>query len=182
MEYLIKKDWHYATPLELIKKACKIRYTKERSMSAVVNFNTDCIYEIGIDQSDINKLFGFSLGMHHTNSIRVGWRYYKGAMELCAYIYENGVRQKERVLWECDFFKDYKIDIKLKVVDNSYMVEFYVNDEFRYGKTLATKVKRRISYPLSLYFGGNRKCPHNMHIELKSSDSSKKLKISWFSR
>lgn len=167
MRYLIHRGWHYAMPLQLFKKACNVRYTNERSMSAIVNFNIDCIYEIGIDQSDINKLFGFSMGMHHTNSIRVGWRYYKGAMELCSYIYENGVRQKERALCECDFFKDYKVDIKLKVVDNSYMVDFYVNDEFRYGKTLATKVKRYISYPLSLYFGGNCVAPHDMNINYK---------------
>lgn len=166
MRYLINKDWHYAMPLQLIKKLLGIRYTAKRAMSANVRFNSDCQYKIGKDQSDINKLFGFSLGMHHKNSIRVGWRWLNGNLELCSYIYENGVRLKEMVLCKCDFVRDYKIDVHLIVVDGNYRVYFYVNEIMKHRQQLATKVKKYVSYPISLYFGGNCTAPHDMNIDM----------------
>ena len=59
MRYLVKRGWYYAIPLQLIKKLRGIRCTNKRAMSAVVRFHSNCQYEIGKDQSDINKLFGF---------------------------------------------------------------------------------------------------------------------------
>lgn len=164
---IIKKGTHYARPLQLIKKLLGIRYTNKRAMSAVVRFHSDCQYEIGKDQSDINKLFGFSLGMHHKNSIRVGWRWLNGNLELCSYIYENGVRLKEQVLCKCDFNTDYRIYVYLYIEEGKYCVYYYVNSELKHSQQLATKVKKYVSYPLSLYFGGNCKAPHDMIIDYK---------------
>lgn len=163
---IIHRRTHYARPLQLIKKLLGIRHTTKRAMSAVVRFNSNCQYGVGKDQSDINKLFGFSLGMHHKNSIRVGWRWLNGNLELCSYIYENGVRLKEKVLCNCDFVREYKIDVHLVVVDGMYRVYFYVNGIMKHRQHLATKVKKYVSYPLSLYFGGNCTAPHDMTIDM----------------
>lgn len=163
---IIRKGTHYARPLQLIKKLLGIRYTAKRAMSTVVRFHSNCQYEIGKDQSDINKLLGFSLGMHHKNSIRVGWRWFCGELQLCSYIYENGVRLKEKVLCKCDFNTYYKIDVHLIVVDGMYRVYIYVNETMKHCQQLATKVKKYVSYPLSLYFGGNCTAPHDMTIDM----------------
>lgn len=41
--------------------------------------------------NDWNKLFGFSYGMHHTNSLRLAWRALpSGIIKIASYIYENG--------------------------------------------------------------------------------------------
>ena len=76
---IIKKNTHYARPLQLLKKLLCIRICKSRKMSCEVVFTESCRYNVGKDQSDINKLFGFSIGMHHKNSVRVGWRYVPSA-------------------------------------------------------------------------------------------------------
>lgn len=164
---VIKKGTHYARPLQLFKKLLGIRFCREREMTCVVRFDKSCKYKIYQDQSDINKLFGFSLGMHHKNSIRVGWRWLNGNLELCSYIYENGVRLKEKVLCNCDFVREYKIDVHLVVVDGMYRVYIYVNGTMKHRQHLATKVKKYVSYPLSLYFGGNCTAPHDMNIDYK---------------
>lgn len=163
---IIKKGTHYARPLQLIKKLLGIRCTAKRAMSAVVRFHSNCQYEIGKDQSDINKLLGFSLGMHHKNSIRVGWRWFCGELQLCSYIYENGVRLKEKVLCNCDFNTDYRIYVYLYIKDGKYCLYYHVNSELKHSQQLATKVKKYVSYPLSLYFGGNCKAPHDMTIDM----------------
>lgn len=166
MRYIIHKGWHYSMPLQLIKKLLGIRYTTKRAMSAVVRFNSNCQYEIGKDQSDINKLFGFSLGMHHKNSIRVGWRWFCGELQLCSYIYENGVRLKEKVFYRCEFGYVYNVMVKLQIVDNEYFACFFVDGVPMYSHKIATKVKKYVSYPLSLYFGGNCKATHDMIIDM----------------
>ena len=79
MRYLVKRGWYYAIPLQLLKKLLGIRICESRKMSCEVSFTESCRYNVGKDQSDINKLFGFSVGMHHKNSVRVGWRYVPSA-------------------------------------------------------------------------------------------------------
>ena len=54
-----------------------------------VKFYPSCRYNIGEDQSDINKLFGLSFGFHHNQSERIGWRYDRitDKIELLLYTY-----------------------------------------------------------------------------------------------
>lgn len=44
------------------------------------------------DVADINKLFGFSRGHHHKNSVRVGWYCIDDEMYLMSYRYNDGRR------------------------------------------------------------------------------------------
>ena len=57
---IIKKNTHYARPLQPLKKLLGIRICKSRKMSCEVVFTDSCRYNVGKDQSDIYKLFGFS--------------------------------------------------------------------------------------------------------------------------
>ena len=165
---IIKEGTHYARPLQLIKKLLGIRYTAKRAMSAVVRFHSDCHYEIGKDQSDINKLFGFSLGHHHDNSFRVGWRWtWNNKIELVSYIYMNGIRLRERHICYCDFCEYYNIGLEIDVEDGTYKVTYTIDGREAFVPIYhSAKVKRYISYPLSLYFGGNCTAPHDMIIDM----------------
>ncbi|MCQ2608766.1 MAG: hypothetical protein MJ197_08785 [Bacteroidales bacterium] len=162
MNYLIKKGHHYATPLELVKKFLGIRCAVNRVVPATVVFSPNCRYDVGCDQSDINKLYGFSIGCrHHKNSARIGWRYVpkEDKIELVTYCYRNGVRLAEKHLQWCDFGLEYKTHIVSHDNRVVFLSKNNVIDE-------QMEVKG-ISYPLSLYFGGNCKAPNNMNVTLK---------------
>jgi hypothetical protein len=72
---------------------------KRSSMKRMVSFDDNCLAlpnRIDCDK-DINKLFGWSYGNIHNNSIRVGWRSSGTAIEVFAYIYENGRRRSRKI-------------------------------------------------------------------------------------
>jgi len=161
---IIEKGTHYACPLQLVKKLLGIRICKSRKMSCEVSFTESCRYDVGRDQSDINKLFGFSLGMHHKNSVRVGWRYVPNvdAIEIVTYIYRQGERLKEHHVDWVGFGKCVKYTIELRK-DGS--VHFYAGERWCACDMMGTQGKIFLSYPLSLYFGGNCTAPHDMLID-----------------
>lgn len=165
---IIKQGTHYARPLQLLKKLFGIRFCKKRVMTCTVEFNNSAVYFIGKDQSDINKLFGFSLGYHHTNSLRVGWRYVpdKGSIEIVSYVYDSKNRLKEKHIDWLDF-----------KVRKTYFIVLHDNLFYEFGykvNGVSVKVaeglleierKRYFSYPLSLYFGGNCEAPHDIVLD-----------------
>jgi hypothetical protein len=69
---IIKKGTHYARPLQLLKKLLGIHICESRKMSCDVSFTESCRYNVGTDQSDINKLFGGNCYAPHDMNI-----YYK---------------------------------------------------------------------------------------------------------
>lgn len=160
---IIEKNTHYARPLQLLKKLLGIRVCKTRKMSCEVSFAESCRYDVGRDQSDINKLFGFSLGMHHTNSMRFGWRYVPSvdAIEIVTYIYRKGERLKEQHVNWVSLGKRVRYTIELR---KDGTVHFYAGERWSAGEIMGTQGKIFFSYPLSLYFGGNCTAPHDMLI------------------
>lgn len=42
---------------------------------------------------DVNKLGGFSRGLHHKNSFRFGWEWRDNRLHIFRYVYEDGVRK-----------------------------------------------------------------------------------------
>lgn len=164
MEMIIRQYEHYARPLQLLKKLCGVRVCREREMRARVTFHKDCEYYLNEqDQHDINKLFGYSFGHHHKNSLRIGWRYDRDRkqIEVVSYIYIDGVRQTERHLAWCEFEETYDMYIE-NSEDYANMLVYNFT-----GICVPFKSRLGVSYPLSLYFGGNNTAPHDMHIDLK---------------
>lgn len=166
MWYKIKEGKHRAYPLSLGIHLCKIQELYE------VIFDDSCRYDLGsIDQEDTNKLFGWSYGLHHNNSVRVGWRYNKESddIELLLYIYEDGKR---------DIIELEQLNIPigekwyLSLASNSYGVSLDVrhkNDETVYGRAYSINrvFKPKWGYNLGLWFGGNNSAPKDMRIWLK---------------
>ena len=115
------------------------------------------------NQSDINKLFGFSdCGtMHHENSARFGWRWNGMAIEIHAYWYRDSIRQ-------CKYMDTVSIgqstEFAIKVLPQQYHFEM---------KEKTITVPRQCGslvidgYQLHPYFGGDETAPHDVTIHIK---------------
>ena len=86
--YTIKQGSHFSSPRQFAS------HTNVSAMERTVTFDSSCIYFLGNeDDSDINKLFGWGVGLTSANSIRIGWNCKSGyAIDLYAYVHLNGKR------------------------------------------------------------------------------------------
>lgn len=162
MKYFILKNNHYSLPphgcihFGTTKQKVKFRFSK------------NCIYPVDEKNDFTNKLFGWSYGLHHKNSIRVGWRPAFDAekskrIDLFFYSYNNGTRKVE-YFHSVYVLVDNELTIEVFTEKNRVvfsMSEFikeefpFVLPQFKYGYFL---------YP---YFGGNPTAPQNITINLK---------------
>lgn len=144
-----------------------------KSLAFNAFFNGNCKYDIGNpDQSDINKLIGLSFGYHHTNSIRIGWRYNIATdkIELLPYIYLNGKRlHEDKCPVILSISTEQTVYGMISHEDNHYKIILYTQDaglteyKINTGNTFIPK----IGYLLFPYFGGNVKAPHEMSIDME---------------
>jgi hypothetical protein len=138
-------------------------------------FKDGCQYDIGLpDQLDINKLIGLSYGYHHSNSVRIGWRYNTttNKIDLLAYIYRNKERLTEDT---CPVIAS--VDINETVYGmisyerKQYRIILYTESDV-YNEVCYdiynTKLPK-IGYVLFPYFGGNQVAPHDMSINIEYS-------------
>jgi|TARA_R110000868_G_scaffold255072_1_gene511621 hypothetical protein len=138
-----------------------------------VMFDKTAMYYHGdIDQYDINKLFGISYGLHHTNSVRFGWRsvgHYSSKIEILAYCYVDG----KRVIEDSDNLFIAIVDIgkfytyRINVCDNDFTLTIFHNDQVVGRKEIQHRGIPSWGYKLYPYFGGNRKAPHDINIYFK---------------
>lgn len=158
MDVLIKKGSHYSSGFSIGQF-----HTGRTSMSYRVTFDSNCMTLPGVAScdTDTNKLFGWSYGMHHTNSIRVGWRVRDGRIRLMVYLYEKGVRRIVGFAWA-----DPNVPIEVSVdlgADN--MLTFKGGSvTFR---TPWMGASPSWGYNLKPYYGGNCPAPVDMHITLE---------------
>lgn len=162
MKFTIKKGSHYSNKLwykslNIINNSRFVRYS--------VYFHESCRYEINSeDQSDINKLFGYSLGFnHHNDSARFGWNYYDEKLNLYAYVYDKGLR-KSKFITTIEIGKPYH----LTIIDQEYNWLFTVDNTWSVisNLTIQKSSKFNIGYKLWPYFGGNVTSPQDISIEL----------------
>jgi hypothetical protein len=140
----------------------------KRTIKRKVTFSFSSKYDIGQDQEDHNKLFGIGyLWSPHKDSARFGWRYdnKKNKFIISAYCYVNGQRIMENL---CEVVANHPYTMTMYVQQDYY--RFMVEKES--GDMLAVYSvpfwhNKKISYPLGLYFGGNKKAPNQMTIEIK---------------
>lgn len=134
-----------------------------------VIFSEQCWYSyLNDDSYDINKLFGFSHGYHHHNSIRFGWVpnfQKKNYIEIWSYIYNKGTRSFDKIC-EVETKKSYRYQIFLK---NDGEIIFLVKDlqnNILIGNSSEkyNKPNIDIGYNLFPYFGGNNSSPCDMEI------------------
>lgn len=163
MTYTIYKGWHRALPF-----ICG--FLNQEWMERDVVFDDSFAYDIGEDQLDVNKLFGFGYlnGLHHKDSARYGWNYKKetGRAVLWAYCYVNGVRQMVEL---CSVNKYTKVRLSIRIVNKHYV--FTVNDGYNEWHTIGWAEipfthDKKTKYKLGCYFGGNRTATHKTTIKI----------------
>jgi hypothetical protein len=165
--YTIEADNHYANGVNFGL------HPSGKTVSKTVVFHSNCAYDLGnVNQADINKLYGFSVGLfsgNDYNSARFGWRWStaRQQMQLVAYIYVNGQRINE---WDADTLLA-SVDLnsetytEIAVVDSRYQFKTVSN-----GVEVVKYLPRGgsgMGYNQYPYFGGDEVAPHTMTIELK---------------
>lgn len=140
------------------------------TVKKTVRFLPNCHYNLGNEnQFDINKLYGFSVGLlqsNQFNSARFGWRWSikKQKIELLAYVYINGVRINE---WDidtliCNVELNAIIKTQISIEGPHYRFEVIGTEG---GVKHITRSGSGAGYNQYPYFGGNEVAPHTMHIE-----------------
>lgn len=169
MIYTIKQGNHSASGLNFGI------HSNGATVSKTVIFHPNCQYDLGnVNQADINKLYGFSVGLFNSNqynSARFGWRWSipKQKIELLAYVYVNGVRINEwdQDIFICDINTNRSIYTEISVVGNQYRFEtINIFDDEGVVKYFP-RSGSGAGYMQFPYFGGDEVAPHDMTIELK---------------
>ena len=131
----IKSGHHYPTPFIFPKL-----YSKNNlEINTTVSFDDTAKYDIGKDQTDINKLLGFGYNLHHLNSDRIGWRYVpsKDKIELLLYSYNRKERVKKHICY-VDINEEISINFSVQFKENSRYVYSTIKTK---DKTYKTKAK-----------------------------------------
>lgn len=162
MIFKIKKGKHYSN--KLFYKLFHLFNTEQR-IKFIVKFDKSSYYDLGNpNQLDINKLFGFSSGLHHRNSARFGWNSIsEDYVAIYSYCYINGVRHTNFIT-TLNVGSEYKMSIKdnqtsylFTIIDSEYNI---IQDMVKKGET------PNFGYNLWPYFGGDEKAPHDIKISL----------------
>ena len=136
-------------------------YIRADTVSFRFRFDDSAVYDIGADQSDINKLFGFAEGSSsaiHEWSARFGWRWYGDRLEILAYAYIDGQRRSE-MLGELELSESGIGYITSE--DDLYRFTFKSTTvEFPKNRSFSDRTKY-LSYP---YFGGTTAAPHDVRV------------------
>jgi len=121
--------------------------------------------EIPENQHDVNKIYGMSdFGkIHQKYSIRLGWRYINGQIELCWLRHEEG-RHSSATIRTIEPDESYSAVINI----TTFYYQIVINND-------TTLVRRRPEgnwglvrrYYLYPYFGGNEFAPHDITIKIK---------------
>jgi hypothetical protein len=160
MLYEIIKGSHHFTPK-------KFKLFLGNKLTKQIKFTKTCLYE---DVPFINKLFGFSRGYHHYNSVRFGWRPVSNKIELVAYMYIKGnrileIREDIHIAF-IDVSTTYNLEIKQ--LNNKAIFKVSNKDNQLISvREFPFQTGFKLGYYLNPYFGGKPTAPHNMYIYIK---------------
>lgn len=148
------------------KSSSEIKTFDQPSMEFLVRFDSSAIYDIGGNQGDINKLYGFNdCGQdieNHTHSARFGWRWFNDSLQLFSYVYVNGDLLKNE-LKAIRINTAYECKIEIKSDSYLFSINNMVLDTVARGCS-SLNVSRRYLFP---YFGGDEVAPHEITVLIK---------------
>lgn len=146
-------------------------YRNKTVIERVVEFDITAKYDLGnSDNDDVNKLFGLGYisGGHHEDSARFGWNWNRenGTVNLFAYCYVSGTRVMIKI---CELSTNTKFLLSISMMKNRYV--FLVHDAKNTWHQLASSEvgfthKKKWTYRLGCYFGGNNPAPHDITIKI----------------
>lgn len=147
-------------------------YCNKSAMERIVEFDITAKYDLpgAGDDADVNKIFGFGFikGGHHNDSARFGWIWNNGTgkVDLFAYCYVNGKRLMIKICEAATYFK-YLLSIDKKETTYSFSVHDAKNDYKKFGSVdIAFTHKKKWSYRLGCFFGGNQPAPDDITIKI----------------
>ncbi len=175
-KWTIKKGRHYSFS-NIFSRLHFWRGTSPGSVKPLwVPFSIDasCYYQYkNTDDLDINKLFGFSFGKHHENSIRIGWKpnfRMTNHFDLVFYLYNDGKRITESFATIHKAGVEYTI--KIECIKSLNFVSFELISPSGLSitkKTVPFKFPdKKWGYFLWFYFGGNKPAGKTMFVKLRS--------------
>ena len=163
----IKKGRHYPYLIPIIFPFW-VRKNNNNCRSAQFMFTDSCMFDLhDEDQWDVNKLFGFSIGHHHNgSSFRFGWRpiLSENKIEIVAYEYHDGVRQKTMPICKIELNQWYKFT---GLYNNIINKSVYFVNKINFINNMKLINKSGLGYTLGVYFGGNEKAPQDITIYKK---------------
>ena len=165
-EYQIKQGRHHSSGrfphLYLINKDKGFKFKKS------FTFNQSSMYNLNsIDNYDVNKLYGFSLGLFSpptSNSYRFGWNCQKenGNIQIFSFIQ---IEKKFVFEYLMDVNLNKKYSYELRVDKNDIYFNIYDENNiivFTSKKDYTQKSKMSFAWKCFLYFGGNCVSPQDM--------------------
>jgi len=157
--FIISKGKHCCRPITMNFHINKVRDSKD------IIFYDNCWYDESQQTfTGVNKLFGFTYGGVHSNSIRFGWRPSKdrGKIVLYDYCYNKGNRLVYTAIATIKTNKQYTLGLFYSKTTEEV---FFILD----GRIISTvdfdKPRFLIGYTSSFYFGGKETAPHEMQIK-----------------
>tara|TARA_R110000737_G_scaffold43279_2_gene63754 strand:- start:276 stop:845 length:570 start_codon:yes stop_codon:yes gene_type:complete len=135
----------------------------------MLNESAEYVSEVSRNQSDINKIYGFSdFGKSHLKySIRLGWRYstLTNNLELCWLRHEDGVH-KGATIRTIEPNEIYNATIDIQTFWYVIIIDEDTTNIIRRPKGNWGLIRRYMLYP---YFGGNEYAPHDITIRIKDT-------------
>ena len=121
--------------------------------------------EIPENQDDVNKIYGMSdFGrIHQKYSIRLGWRYINGQIELCWLRHEEG-RHSSATIRTIELNESYNAVINITTFYYQIVIDGDTTLVRRRPEGYWGAVRRYYLYP---YFGGNEFAPHDITIQIR---------------
>jgi hypothetical protein len=171
MKIKILKNKHYPFPYFFL--ALPVWTGKFKEIEKNFMFTESCLYDLqNNDQFDVNKLFGFSIGLHHNISFRFGWRALPNEkkIEILTDEYHDGIRQEQKSIGKINIDVWYKFQLIYYWDNVNEKTIYYLYNPYEsYGITNNFSIKKKsgLGYTLGLYFGGNKKAPHDIIIYKK---------------
>ena len=164
MKIKIKKNKHYPFLIPIFFPFW-VKKNSTSSRKAKFKFTESCLFNlVDEDQHDVNKLFGFSIGFHHNTSFRFGWRpiLSKRKIEIVAYEYHDGIRQKTMPIRRIDINQWYNFKISY---NRPKQLSNYRIDNISFSNSFKLKKQTYgLGYTLGIYFGGNEDAPQDIII------------------
>ncbi len=134
-------------------------------------FNETNIYTLpGIEQLDVNKLYGVSdCGRHHfETSPRFGWRWYNNRLEILAVSHWGGTWHLSEVMGVAELNRVYDFKIELSPDKMHYLYTF--NHGTPVMMERGCDASEMFGYLLEPYFGGSEASPRDMHLSVWKAD------------
>jgi len=164
----IRKGHHYPFPGFMVQLPKWVSKHKPTYMTKCYRFTDSCLFDLyDEDQWDVNKLFGFSIGWHHSTSFRFGWRpiLETGQIEIVAYEYHDGVRESTIPIHRIEINSSYQFVLSYHPQEQK--TEYDISNTKKHinlFKPPYLEKKGGLGYTLGLYFGGNEKAPQDITI------------------